>query len=430
MAKKFTDTVSKEFEKAVEESLSSLREGARITGTVISATDKGISVNIGRKKDGFIAAADAGTVEYNPADYSQGAEIEAQVVSTKADESGCILLSKKKVDDAKEGDKVIETIRNGEIFEIKVDKETNGGLLGKLGNYTVFIPASQVAENFVRDLKKFIGKPMRLQVLEVDDKKRRIVATAKKLIIEERKAREEIFWNAMEPDVIVSGTVKRTTNFGAFVAVDGFDCLAHVADLSWNHVKSPDDVVKVGKTYDFLVLSVDRERGRVSLSYKALQPHPFDVCIEKYPVGSKIKGKVTSLVSFGAFIEVAPNIEGLCHVSEVSQNFVKSPSEVLKIGDEVEALVTSIDLNNKKINLSIKACLPEAEKTATDEENSDTEKDAKPARAKKSAAAGDKKPRAPKEPKGETSFVDEDVHNNPLANLLKDIDVDAKGEKK
>ena len=440
MAQQFNNEIqSTEFMEALEGSPISLREGKRVKGTVISADEKGISVNIGSKKDGFVPIEEAGLGEYNPSEYVTGMPIEAVVVSTKSDVVGCIILSKKRIDIILEGDKQVETIRNGEIFELKIEKDTNGGLLGKMGTYTVFIPASQVREVFVRDLKPFSGKTLRLTALEIDDKKRRIVASARKVIEEERKAREEIFWNAVQPDVIVNGKVKRVTNFGAFVSVDGFDCLAHIVDLSWNHIKNAEDVVKVGKNYDFLVLSVDRERGRVSLSYKALQPHPFEACLAKHPVGSITKGKVTSIVPFGVFVEIEPGIEGLVHVSEAAHNYVKSVSEVVKVGEEIDVMILNADPNSKKINLSIKACQEAPEVTGEEGVVPAKPKSSKFDRFEADASGSYKKPEKskadsksanPKTSRRTKSDSDaemewsEEASNNPFAELLQGIKVD------
>ncbi|MCL2798345.1 MAG: 4-hydroxy-3-methylbut-2-enyl diphosphate reductase [Firmicutes bacterium] len=426
MAQQFNNEIQdSEFAKALEESpIKALKEGKRVKGVVIGADEKGISLNIGLKKDGFIPAVDAGLGEYNPADYMPGLRLEAVVVSVNTAESGCVTLSKKQVDAVKEDDKQVNSIRNGELFDVKIDKDTNGGVLGKLGTYAVFIPASQLKESFARDLKVFIGKSLRVTALEISDKKRRIVASARKVIEEERKSREDVFWANVQPDVIVNGKVKRITNFGAFVSVDGIDCLAHIMDLSWNHIKNAEDVVKVGKSYDFLVLSCDRERGRVSLSYKALQPHPFEACLLAHPVGSVCKGKVTSIVPFGAFVEIEQGIEGLVHVSEAAHTYVKSVGDVAKVGEVVDVTVLSVDPENKKINLSIKAC--QAAPVAFDADEPDAEPDSEEfQKAKPGKGKGDdgkskaKKKARTDDPSG--AEWSEEAQNNPLANLLKDV---------
>ena len=415
MSEKFADVQNAEFRDAVEKSFVSYKEGRRVKGTVISADEKGIKLIIGGKKDGFIPREDVNIDgSYDPAEYPEGTELEVRIGKSDAD-TGCILLSKKAVDEIKEADKIVETIRNGESFELTVDKNVEKGLTAKLGTYNVFIPASQVEERFVRDLKKYVGKKLVVTALEIDDAKHKIVASHRKIAEAERKAKEDIFWANVVPNMIVSGVVKRTTVFGAFVSVDGFDCLAHIVDLSWTHIKNVEEVLTVGETYEFVVLSADREKNRVSLGYKQLQPHPFVACMEKHPVGSCVKGKVVSIVPFGVFVEIEPHIEGLVHVSEVAHSFVKNINEVINVGDEVEVKVLGYDEANRKINLSIKACLPEEEKPVE-------------AASSENKEGGEKKPRKQRakqertELEGEKEWS-EDTSNNPFADLLKDLDV-------
>ncbi len=406
MANEFEEVQSQEFKDAVEESLVSYKEGRRIKGTVLSSDEKGVQVNIGGKKDGFIPREEVElNGEYDPANYVHGLEIEA-IIEKKSDESGCIILSKRKVDKIKEGDKEIEQIRDGSVFELVPDKDTKGGLLGKIGSYTVFIPSSQIREGFVKDLKQYAKKKLRLTVLEIDDDKRKIVASQREVLKKERIEREEVFWSNVRPNVIVNGKVKRTTNFGAFVSVDGFDCLAHIVDLSWKHIKKVEDVLTIGESYDFLVLTVDREKNRVSLGYKQLQPHPFVACLEKHPVGSICKGKVVSIVPFGAFVEIEPDVEGLVHVSEAAHNFVKNINEMLKVGDEVDVKILAADENAKKITLSIKAC---------------TEPPIKEEQEEKTERKSSKKSKTAKPEQEDPSTWSEDTVNNPFAELLKDI---------
>lgn len=408
-------TVSEDFAKAVEESFVSYRVGKRIKGTVISADEKGIKVSIGGKNDGFIRKEDVNIDgSYDPEQFTQGMELDTKIISTNDPDTGCILLSKKEVDEIKEADKVVETIRNGESFDITVDKPVKGGLLAKLGTYSVFIPASQIKERFVSDLKAYAGKKLSVVALEIDDAKHKIVASHRKIVEAEKAAKEEVFWTHVVPNVVVSGVVKRITPFGAFVSVDGFDCLAHIVDLSWTHIKSVDEVLTVGQTYEFLVLAADREKQRVSLGYKQLQPHPFVACMTKHPIGSTLKGKVVSVVPFGVFVEVEPHIEGLVHVSEVAHTFVKDINEVVKVGDEVEVQVLNYDEANKKINLSMKACIPEEPKPAKVETNNEE------------TANNPKKVRKVKTKKAETEEEvewSEDTSNNPFADLLKDLNI-------
>lgn len=412
MDNNFNEVQNQEFLDALDkESHVSYSVGKRVKGTVINADAEGIHVNIGGKKDGLVRAEDVNMDgSFDPEAFEPGSEIEAIIVAQK-DDSGCILLSKKKVDAIIEGDKFVDSIRNNEVFELKVTKDTKGGLLSKIGTYTIFVPSSLIREkgSYVRNLADYVGKTLRVVAIEIDDDKHKIVASAQAVLMAERAEREEIFWTHVQPNVVVSGVVKRVTDFGAFVSVDGFDCLAHIADLSWNHIKKVEDVLEIGKTYDFLVLKVDREKSRVSLGYKQLQKHPFMACMEDHPIGSVVHGKVTSVVPFGAFVEIAPGIEGLVHVSEAAHNFVKNIADVVKVGDEVDVMVMNYDEARKKITLSMKACLPDEAPVAAERKEEKRSKRA---------------PRANAD--GESSEWSEEMSNNPFADLLKDIDVNDK----
>jgi len=403
--------VSEELSKGVEESLTSYREGRRVKGTVILADETGVRLNFGGKNDGIIHAEEMGIdIEYNPSNYPVGLEIEAIITGKKDADSQCIPLSKRKLDLIKEGDKVVETIREGQAFEILCQgvAAKDSGLTGKLGNYNVFVPKSQILERgFPKDLKGFVKKKMRLTALEIDDDKQKIVASQKKILAEERKEKEEVFWTHVKEGVIINGTVKRITKFGAFVSVDGFDCLVHITDVSWKRIKDAGEVLEIEKAYDFVVLSTDKDKGRVALGYKQLQPHPQAVALEKHPVGSISKGKVVSLVPFGAFVQIEPGLEGLVHVSEAAHDFVKDIHQIVKVGDEVDVMVLAIDEASRKITLSMKACLPEPGEEAVE--------------GQERKVRGDKKAGA--EDKQEWS---EEITNNPFANLLKDVDVDKK----
>ena len=422
MDNNFTEATNEEFLQAVgadETSGKKLSSGKIMKVKVISADEKGITIAFNSKVDGFISAEEAtldGT--YDPANFPADMELEVKLLGNRT-EDGVYRFSKKAVDEVKEGDKIVDTIRNGEEFELKVDraverdvaKKKGGGLLGKLGTYTVFIPASQIKERYVSDIKPYIGKTLRLVSLEINDEKKRIVASQKVIIERERKEREEIFWANVVPGVIVNGKVKSISKFGAFVSVDGYDCLVHISDISWVKFKSIEDVLKVGKKYDFVVLKADREKGKVSLGYKQLQKHPFDIAIENHPVGSVFTGKITSIMPFGAFVEVEPGVEGLVHVSEASNTYVKNINDIYKVGDEIEVKVLAVDSDAKKFTLSAKACMPEL---APEEKPSKPEKK-------------DAKPRAPKKREAEKDTAEaewsEDSGNNPFADLLKDLEV-------
>ncbi len=411
MSQEFGKASNEEFLNAVNQGTVAIREGKTITGTVISADADGIHVNVGGKIDGFIdktEACDEG--EYKPEDFPVGAEVVAIVTKKRDDVSGCVLLSKRRADLMRKSDEEVDQIRNNEIFEIVIKKDIKGGLIGSLGTYRVFVPASQIRLKFVPDLKKFVGKTLRLRALDIDDANRKIVASQRVILQEEKEERDkkaEIFWENVKPDVVVAGEVKRISSYGAFVSVDGIDCLAHIDHLSYSHIDSPDEVLEIGKTYEFLVLKTDREKQRVSLGYRELQPHPFDKCMENHPVGSVVKGKVISVLPYGAFVEIEPGVEGLVHVSEAAAAYVKDINEVLHAGDEVDVKIMAYDEAQRKTTLSIRACVEEEKPVA---------KSAKP--AKKQVEESD-------------VYRDEQDHDdNVFASLLKNVDGGAGEDKK
>ncbi|MBD5132335.1 MAG: bifunctional 4-hydroxy-3-methylbut-2-enyl diphosphate reductase/30S ribosomal protein S1 [Clostridiales bacterium] len=408
MGQEFGEASNEEFIKAINnEETVTIRKGKAITGTVISASEVGIRINLGGKIDGLIEkdeVCDEG--EYKPEEYPVGSEITAIITVERDAASGCVLLSKKRADRLKKSDEEVDQIRNGETFEIVIKKDIKGGLTGQLGTYRVFVPASQIRLKFVPDLKKFVGKTLRLRALDIDDINRKIVASQRVILQEEKEEKDkkaEIFWENVKPDVVVAGEVKRISSYGAFVSVDGIDCLAHIDHLSYSHITSPDEVLEIGKTYDFLVLKADREKQRVSLGYRELQPHPFDKCMEKHPVGSIVLGKVISVLPYGAFVEIEPGVEGLVHVSEAAATYVKDINEVLHKGDEVNVKVVAYDDQHRKTTLSIKQCIEDAQPTAV--------KTSKPA----------------KKQVEESDVYSEKSDNNVFASLLKSVGDDAAG---
>ena len=246
-------------------------------------------------------------------------------------------------------------------------RATKNCLTGRLGSYTVVVHASQIRIGYVKNLEQYVGKTLRLvsNAEKVDDNKRVIYASQKTILLAEKKAKEDEFWNNIAVDEIVEGKVLRFASFGAFVDVRGFDCLAHTSDLSWERVNTPQEVLEIGKTYEFVVLALDRENNRVSLGYKQLQPKPWELAEEKFPVGSVVTGKVARLMPYGAFIELDKHIDGLLHVSNYSWDWVDDISKVLKVGDEVQVQVMEFDAENRRITLSRKALLEKPDHVVT-----------------------------------------------------------------
>lgn len=352
------------------------KPGKRIKGTVIRADETGIYVRIGGKKDGFIDKADAvAEGEYNPADFKAGDAVEATIVASNKE---YVSLSKKEVDILRAEDEQAEAALSSGEFSLKMTEVVKGGLRGRMGRYTVFVPASQIRIGYVKNLEDYKDKVLRLTLMppkeregaEGDEaasgKRSRYLFASQRIILErEKKEKEDNFWNNIHVNDIVEGKVKRFTEFGAFVNVRGFDCLAHISELSWNKISDPSTVLKIGETYEFVVLKMDRETGRISLGYKQLQKKPYEIAAEKYPVGTVIKGKVERIFPYGAFISISDGVDGLVHVSQISHNWVKDAGEVLKVGEEVEAKI--IGFEDNRITLSIKELLPEPEATESAE---------------------------------------------------------------
>lgn len=364
------------------------REGMRITAKVVSVDPTGISVAIeggGKNDSGFISKDEAeidGTFDAN--NYKVGDEIKCIIIPKEPGvKNNSINLSKKAYDAAKIDDEHVQRILAGEEFTLSSTQEVKGGLIGKIGTYSIFIPASQIRLGFVKNLADYTNKTLRLVALppkeELDEEgnpkkprnSKRIVASQKVILEREKAEKENEFWSGIYEGAIVSGKVKRFASFGAFVNLKYMDGLVHCTDLSWSkkRVTDPSEILELNKTYDFIVLSADRETGKISLGYKQLQKKPYEIAQEKYPVGSVVTGKVARIVKFGAFVELEPGIDGLVHVSQIKNGWIENAGEVLKEGDEVQVKVMAYD--GERITLSIKELLPEepAVTSETEEEN-------------------------------------------------------------
>lgn len=432
------------------------KPGKRVTGKVIFADENGIHVAIGGKKDGFIdkdeAALDG---NYNPADYKAGDELQAIILSVGKDN---VLLSKKQIDEVVAQEEEAEKALQAGEFTLQMTEVVKGGLRGKLGKYTVFVPASQIRIGYVSNLEDYKGKTLRLTLMpqkekvaaegeeaEAQDdkpqKKSRYLFASQRIILErEKKEKEDLFWDNIHVHDIVTGKVKRFTAFGAFVSVRGFDCLAHISELSWNKITDPAKVLNIGESYDFVVLKMDRETGKISLGYKQLQKKPYEVAAEKFPVGTIIKGKVERIFPYGAFVSIDDGVDGLVHVSQISHNWIKDANEALTVGQEVEAKIIGFDDN--RITLSIKELLPAPEEAPAQEgeaavEATDEEKAAKRAqRAKKfeKKEEGDAPKRERRGAKKESSSEPKEwvsgSSNATLGDLLGSLNLDLEDEKK
>ena len=350
---------------------SKLKKGQLVTAIISSATDEGVAVLLPFfKKEILLEKDEIDCVSYSKEEFAAkaGEEIEVMVLSS----SNPVKLSQKAIKQMQEEESKIEAIAGGEEFDVTCTGFNKGGLTSSMGTYSVFVPAKEIRMGYVKELDKYVGKKLRLKALEIkrSDRKKEIIASQRVILEEERAARdaakaerEAAFFAEVHVGDIVEGKVERVTNFGAFVSVNGFDCLAHISDLSWSGVKNVTDVLEIGKKYQFKVLKVDEENKKVSIGYKQLQPQPWDLVAEKYAEGDVVHGKVVRLVPFGAFVEVENGIDGLVHVSQISHEWLENPTSVLQIGEEIDAKILVLDPANKKMTLSIKALLPEPEVT-------------------------------------------------------------------
>ena len=377
------------------------KKGQLITATISSAKEEGVMVQIqNTKTDVLLGKDNLDCEEYNKDEYSArvGETLELMVVEVRPH----VVLSQKAIKKVKEDAALLEELSSGKVFEVECTGFNKGGLTAQVGSYTIFVPKTQIRAGFIKnldklteELEKYVGKKLRLRCTEVKAKKfqTEIIASQRVVLEEERKAREEAkaqkeaeFFASINVDDVVEGKVERATNFGAFVSVNGFDCLAHISDLSWTGAKSVTDVLEIGKTYQFKVLKIDQESKKVSIGYKQLQAKPWDLAAEKYAEGDVIHGKVVRILPYGAFVEVEKGIDGLVHVSQISHEYLENPTAVLTIGQEVDAKIVKLDCAESKMTLSIKALEPKpefVEKKAKAEDGEKVEKKARKAKTQK-----------------------------------------------
>lgn len=339
------------------------KRGQLLTVKIVSAKDEGVYVSVSGKGEILVEKSELDCEEYDRAAYAEkvGESIDVMVVDTKP-----VKLSEKAVKKVKEEEALLKDIEVGKEFSVVCTGFNKGGLTAELGTYAVFVPAREIRAGYVKELDKMVGKKLRLKMLEIRKERRKEIIASQRVILEAEKAareaakaeKEAAFFDSINVGDVVEGKVERVTSFGAFVSVKGFDCLAHISDLSWTGVKEVTDVLEIGKTYQFKVLKIDRENKKVSIGYKQLQPRPWDTAAERYAEGDIVHGKVVRIVPFGAFVELEKGIDGLVHVSQISHEWLENPTSVLTIGEEVDAKVLAFDPEAHKITLSIKALQP------------------------------------------------------------------------
>lgn len=348
-----------------------LSNGDIIDGTVVEVRSNEVIVDLGGFKYNGQLAADqlSDDPSLKPSDVvKEGDTIKVYVVGVN-DGEGKVVLSRKKLVAMESWNKIKAAYESGEILEGKIIKAVKGGLIALTEGSQVFIPARQASERFVQDLQSFVDTTVQYRIIEIDERRKRVIGSVRVILEEKKKAAEEAFWASAEVGKRYHGTVKSLTNFGAFVDIGGVDGLVHISELSWNKIKHPSEVVKEGDVLDVYIKDLNPETKKISLGFKKAEDNPWVIAQTKIHKGDVVKCKIVRMLPFGAFAEIIPNVDGLIHISQIADRRIGKPEDVLTIGQEVEAKVTDVNWDEKKISLSIRELIaPSAEKTETKEE--------------------------------------------------------------
>ena len=350
-----TEATKKETEEAYGKTLSQVSNHEVVEGTVISISKREVLVDIGYKSDGIISANE---FRYNP-DLKVGDKVEVYV-EKEEDKKGQLVLSHKKAR-AKQGwDRVNQALETKEIVKGFVKARTKGGMIVDVFGIEAFLPGSQIDVRPIRDYDVFVEKTMEFLVIKINQEYKNVVVSHKALVEAELEAQKKEIISKLEKGQVLEGTVKNITTYGVFVDLGGVDGLIHITDLSWGRVSDPKDIVELDQKINVVILDFDQEKQRIALGLKQLTPHPWDALDPNLKVGDKIKGKVVVMTDYGAFVEVAPSVEGLIHVSEMSWSLhLRSAQDFMKVGDEVEAVILTLDRTERKMSLGIKQLKPD-----------------------------------------------------------------------
>ena len=356
------------FDALLEQTLKTLNTGDKVTGTVVGIGNTEVQVELGTKHAGYIpydeVSADP-TVK--PEDVLKvGDEIEVFVVRVN-DQEGTVQLSRKKLEGMKVWDDMAAWAEEKTTVEGTITEENKGGLVANVKGIRVFIPASQSGIAKGGDMAAEVGKTVQLKITEVNRARRRVIGSIRAVNAEERKANREKIWAEIEEGKKYQGVVKSLTSYGAFVDIGGVDGMVHVSELSWNRIKNPAEVVKVGDEIEVFVISFDPEKKKISLGYKTAEMNPWNQFMTNYQVGDVVDAKIAKLMTFGAFAEIIPGVDGLIHISQIADKRIGKPEDVLAEGQEVQVKITDIDAENKRISLSIRALLAPAAEEAVEE---------------------------------------------------------------
>ena len=359
----------------LEETLKNIYNGEKVSGTVVSITGTEVSVDLGAKYSGFIPTSEFTDAGVKVEDVIKvGDTIEAIVVRVN-DVEGTAMLSKRRLDAAKAWIDVEEAVDSNAVLEGTVVEENKGGVVVNVNGVRVFVPASQTDLPREAELSQLLHKVVRLRITEVNRARKRVVGSIRRVAQAERRDRIEKLWNEMEIGKKYHGVVKSLTSYGAFVDIGGVDGMVHVSELSWGRIHQPSEVVSVGDELDVYVISFDRDKRKISLGYKDPDANPWTMFTNRYSVGDTAEVRIVKLMSFGAFAEVLPGVDGLIHISQIADHRIEKPEDVLRVGDVVEAKITAVDDEKHKISLSIRALLNEAKAASRSAAEAEAEED-------------------------------------------------------
>ena len=352
------------FEALLEESLKNLNTNERVMGTVLSIAPNEVQVDVGRKQTGFIPANElSNDPNAKPEDIVKvGDKIELLIMKTN-DQEGTIMLSKRRVDAAKGWEILESKVESQEVLTGKVTEAVKGGVIVIYNDVRVFIPASQATATREESLEDLVGKEVQFRLIEVSQRgrRKRAIGSIRSVLKEQRAAQREEFWKNCEIGKKYTGVVKSLTSYGAFVDLGGVFGMIHISELSWTHIKHPSEVVNVGDTVEVYVKDINEETKKISLGFKNADENPWEILKNQYPEGTVVKATIVGLTSFGAFANIIPGIDGLIHISQIANKRIEKPADVLSVGETVEAKITAIDFDKKRVSLSMRALLPEDE---------------------------------------------------------------------
>ena len=341
--------------EAYDKTLSNVNVGEVVEGTVTGVNKREVIVNVGYKSEGIIPVSE---FRYNP-DLKVGDKIEVYVESAE-DKNGQLALSHKKARQRKSWDRVNEALEKDEIIKGYIKCRTKGGMIVDVFGIEAFLPGSQIDVKPIRDYDVYVDKTMEFKVVKINQEFRNVVVSHKALIEAELEAQKQVIMSKLEKGQILEGTVKNITSYGVFVDLGGVDGLIHITDLSWGRVNHPEEIVALDQKINVVILDFDEAKKRIALGLKQLTPHPWEALDQTLKVGDKVKGRVVVMADYGAFVEIAPGVEGLIHVSEMSwSQHLRSAQEFMKVGDEVEAVILTLDREERKMSLGIKQLTPD-----------------------------------------------------------------------